>query len=83
MGATALQLPNRQSSLDLFLNNLDSENSRRIYQFELNKFFDVIGKKERLVESLDILRFKASLSENKPSTKNRKLSIIKSYFGLL
>ena len=72
-----------ESQLELFLNNLDSEGSRRIYQFELSKFFEFVGKEEGLVESLDVLKFKASLSENKPSTRNRKLSIIKSYFGFL
>ena len=54
-----------ENQLELFLNNLDSEGSRRIYQFELNKFFEFVGKEEGLVESLDVLKFKASLSINK------------------
>ena len=72
-----------ESQLELFLNNLDSEGSRRIYQFELSKFFEFVGKEEGLVESLDVLKFKASLSINKRSTRNRKLSIVKSYFSFL
>ena len=83
MEATILELQQKETPLELFLNNLDSEGSRKIYQFELSKFFKSVGKEPEHINSIDILNFKASLSENKPSTKNRKLSIVKSYFSFL
>ena len=74
MNATILKL--KENPLELFLNNLDSTGSQKIYQFELKRFFNFVGKGLSEIEPLDVLKFKSSLSANKPTTKNGKLSII-------
>jgi site-specific recombinase XerD len=83
MAETLLNFPQKQNPLELFLNNLDSDGSRKIYRFELNRFFDLVQKSYEKIEALDILKYKAGLDHNKRSTRNRKLSIIKSYFRFL
>lgn len=63
--------------VDLFLRNLNTEGTKRVYRREIRMFFSVVQKPLAEIEIDDLLRFKDSLRGLKTATIARKLVIVK------
>lgn len=63
--------------VELFLANLNSESTRRVYTREVRAFLAFVQKPLAQVALEDILRFKESLRGQQPATIARKLVILK------
>lgn len=66
-----------ESVVELFLANLNSDATRRVYVREVRAFLGFVQKALAQVALEDILRFKESLRGQQPATVARKLVIVK------
>ena len=64
-----------------FLNNMNTEGSRRVYAREVEFFLAYVKKPLSLVDLDDVIAFKSSLKGLKTATIARKLVIVKAFLG--
>lgn len=71
------------TTLEIFINQFDSENTRKTYSIAINQMLDYIGKNETEIEQIDLTAWKNSLKDLKQATQDTKIRAINSYVGFL